>query len=149
MVTVDRRGASRRSDASPLVLKRADVSVHQHNYAAPRPAGKRLRAEPPARQGGERHCRSPRGDSEDEDKRRTHNILERQRRDELRRNFLSLRQQVPAVAHNLKAAKAAVLKEAAAFVTQLTEEERRLRTLKEALTKRSRQLRRRLEQLRT
>ncbi|XP_017297297.1 transcriptional regulator Myc-B [Kryptolebias marmoratus] len=149
VVTVDRRRSSRRSDASPLVLKRAHVNIHQHNYAAPQPAGKRLKAEPPAKQGGGRRCWSPRSDGEDEDKRRTHNVLERQRRNELRRSFLSLRDEVPAVANNLKAAKVVILKKAAAFITEVREEERRLLAMKDTLTKRSRELRRRLQQLRT
>lgn len=134
-------------DPTPLVLKPADIiDIHLHNYAAPLPAGKQLKAMEP---GGRRRCWSPRSDCEDGDRRRTHNVLERQRRDQLRRNFLSLRDQVPTIEGNKKAAKVLVLKAAAAFIAEVQEEERNLLTMKEALTMRSRQLRRRLEWLGT
>nr|XP_046265257.1 transcriptional regulator Myc-B-like isoform X2 [Scatophagus argus] len=151
VVTVDRRKASRRPDgssrpdASPLVLKRSHINIHQHNYAARQPAGKRPKAE-----GGGRRCWSPRSDGEDDkDKRRTHNVLERQRRNELKRSFAALRDEVPAVANNDKAAKVVILKTATEFIAEVREDERRLLTTKEQLRKRSRQLRHRLEQLRT
>ncbi|XP_070701343.1 transcriptional regulator Myc-1-like isoform X2 [Pempheris klunzingeri] len=166
VVTVERRRASRRSessrpDASPLVLKRSHVNIHQHNYAAQQPpqtpqlpAGKRVKSESSspaaARQGGGRRCWSPRPDGEDDqDRRRTHNVLERQRRNELKRSFLGLKEQVPAVANNHKAAKVAILKKATEFVMEVREDERRLLAMKEALRKRSRELQHRLEQLRT
>ncbi|XP_037537355.1 myc proto-oncogene protein [Nematolebias whitei] len=143
VVTLDT--TSWRPDPAPLVLKPAHIiDIHLHNYAAPLTAGKRLKAVGP---GGRRRCWSPRSDSED--RRRTHNVLERQRRDQLRRNFLSLRDQVPAVEGNGKVAKVLVLKEAAAFIAEVREEERSLLMMKEALTMRSRQLRQRLEWLGT
>eukprot|EP00064_Thunnus_orientalis_P013291 superscaffoldBa00002140_g13330 len=57
---------------------------------------------------------SPRGssDSEDSERRRNHNILERQRRNDLRSSFLMLRDHVPELAHNEKAAKVLILKKA-------------------------------------
>ncbi|XP_028283205.1 transcriptional regulator Myc-like isoform X2 [Parambassis ranga] len=152
VVTVDRRKASCRSDSSPLVLKRSHVSIHQHNYAAQQPAGKRMKAESAClapRQRDGRRCCSPRSDSEDEDRRRTHNVLERQRRTELRMSFLALREEVPALANHQKAAKVVVLKRATEFIQEVRADQRRLLTMKDELTKRSRELRRRLEQLRT
>ncbi|MEQ2218089.1 hypothetical protein XENOCAPTIV_029205, partial [Xenoophorus captivus] len=152
VVTVDRQRTSRRSDALPLVLKRSHINIQQHNYAAPQPAGKRLKvAESPAtaKQSGGRRCWSPRSDGEDEDRRRTHNVLERQRRNELRMSFLALRDQIPAVANNDKAAKVVILKRATEFIREVGEDERRLLRKKDELTKRSRELKRRLEQLRT
>ncbi|XP_047223756.1 transcriptional regulator Myc-B-like [Girardinichthys multiradiatus] len=152
VVTVDRQRTSRRSDALPLVLKRSHINIQQHNYAAPQPAEKRLKvAESPAtaKQSGGRRCWSPRSDGEDEDRRRTHNVLERQRRNELRISFLALRDQIPAVANNDKAAKVVILKRATEFIREVGEDERRLLRKKDELTKRSRELKRRLEQLRT
>ncbi|XP_036938912.1 transcriptional regulator Myc-B-like isoform X3 [Acanthopagrus latus] len=162
VVTVDRRKTSRRSDgsrqnASPLVLKRSHINIHQHNYAAQQPAShrpKRSKTEngcPAApRQTGGRRCWSPRSDGEeDDDKRRTHNVLERQRRNELKMSFMALRDEVPAVANNDKAAKVLILKKATQFVTEIREDERRLLTMKDELRKRSRELKHRLEQLRT
>ncbi len=166
MVTVDRRKVSRRSDTSsrpdtsPLVLKRSHINIHQHNYAAQQPsathaqpAGKRIKLEsscPAPRQSGGRRCWSPRSDGEDNsDKRRTHNVLERQRRNELKMSFLALRDQVPAVANNDKAAKVVILKKATEFIVEIQEDERRLLTMKDKLRKRSRELKHRLEQLRT
>ncbi|XP_073347077.1 transcriptional regulator Myc-A-like isoform X2 [Pagrus major] len=163
VVTVDRRKASQQSDsssrrdASPLVLKRSHINIHQHNYAAQQPAShrpKRLKTEsgcPAAqRQSGGRRCLSPRSDGEDDDdKRRTHNVLERQRRNELKMSFMALRDEIPAIANNDKVAKVLILKKATEFIAEIREEEKRLLTMKDELRKRSRQLKHRLEQLRT
>ncbi|KAM4728568.1 transcriptional regulator Myc-B-like [Anableps anableps] len=149
VVTVDRQRTSR---PSPLVLKRPHLNIHQHNYAAPQPTGKRTKlAEPAAakRSSGGRRCWSPRSDGEDEDRRRTHNVLERQRRNELRISFLALREQIPALAANHKAAKVVILRRATEFIREVRADERRLLKKKDELTKRSRELRQRLEQLRT
>lgn len=157
VVTVDRRKVSRRSgagsrpDASPLVLKRSHINIHQHNYAAQQPsspvqqpAGKRMKSENSWRSW------SPRSDGEDSnDKRRTHNVLERQRRNELKMSFLALRDQVPAVAANDKAPKVVILKTATEFIVKVREDERRLLATKDELRKRSRELKQRLERLRT
>ncbi|XP_041659481.1 transcriptional regulator Myc-like isoform X2 [Cheilinus undulatus] len=153
VVTVDRRTASRHSEnssrrsISPLVLKRSHIDIHQHNYAAQQPAGKRLKPQstcPAPRQS------SPRSDGEDyEDKRRIHNVLERQRRNELKMSFLTLRDEIPALANNDRAAKVVILKKATEFIKEMREEERRLLTTKDELRRRSRELRHRLKQLRT
>lgn len=148
VVTVDRRKASQRSggtSSSPLVLKRSHINIHQHNYAAQQPAGKRLKP-----QSAGRRCFSPRSDGEDnEDKRRTHNVLERQRRNELKMSFLALRDQIPALAKNERAPKVVILKRATEFIEEVREDERRLLRTKEELRRRSRELRHRLKLLRT
>ncbi|XP_071776704.1 N-myc protein isoform X2 [Centroberyx gerrardi] len=94
---------------------------------------------------------SPRGgsDSEDSERRRNHNILERQRRNDLRSSFLTLRDHVPELAHNEKAAKVLILKKAAEYVSSLETEEMRLQQEKDRLQARRQQLMRRLEQART
>lgn len=122
VVTVDRRKSSRRSHTSPLVLKRSHVNIHQHNYAAQQPPEKRVKAESSSaapRQSGGRRCWSPKSEGEDNDKRRTHNVLERQRRNELKMSFMVLRDEVPAVANNEKAAKVVILKKAAEFIMEV------------------------------
>ncbi|XP_049888481.1 transcriptional regulator Myc-B-like isoform X1 [Epinephelus moara] len=166
VVTVDRRKVSRqsdtssRADASPLVLKRSHINIHQHNYAAQQPSAtlqqpavKRIKMESSCsalRPSGGRRCCSPRSDGEDnDDKRRTHNVLERQRRNELKMSFMTLRDEVPVVANNDRAAKVVILKKATEYICEIREDERRLLTMKEALRKRSRELKHRLEQLRT
>lgn len=94
---------------------------------------------------------SPRGssDSEDSERRRNHNILERQRRNDLRSSFLTLRDHVPELAHNEKAAKVLILKKATEYVSSLETEEMRLAQEKDRLQSRRQQLMRRLEQART
>lgn len=152
VVTVDRRKSSRRSHTSPLVLKRSHVNIHQHNYAAQQPPEKRVKAESSSaapRQSGGRRCWSPKSEGEDNDKRRTHNVLERQRRNELKMSFMVLRDEVPAVANNEKAAKVVILKKAAEFIMEVREQERKLLAKKDELRKRSRELKQRLQQLRT
>ncbi|XP_017261833.1 transcriptional regulator Myc-A [Kryptolebias marmoratus] len=162
---------------SPLVLKRCHVSTHQHNYAAhpsmrhEQPAVKRLKLESSGggRGGGggggssnnsssssrvlkqissNRKCSSPRtSDTEDYDKRRTHNVLERQRRNELKLSFFALRDEIPEVANNEKAAKVVILKKAAECICSMQSDEQRLVSLKEQLRRRSELLRQRLAQL--
>ncbi|XP_019735469.1 transcriptional regulator Myc-A isoform X2 [Hippocampus comes] len=168
VVTVEKRQAVKRCDwscggpAGPLVLKRCQVSTQQHNYAA-HPAGKRLKMEGGAVCGGasqsrvlkqisgNRKCSSPRSspsDSEEHDKRRTHNVLERQRRNELKLSFLALRDQIPDVANNHKAAKVLILQKAAECVRGMQADERRLLSLKEQLRRRGQLLAHKLSALR-
>ncbi|KAL1253824.1 hypothetical protein QQF64_016053 [Cirrhinus molitorella] len=93
---------------------------------------------------------SPRcSDSEDSERRRNHNILERQRRNDLRSSFLTLRDQVPELAHNDKAAKVVILKKATEYVSSLEAQELRLQQEKDRLQARRQQLLRKLEQTRT
>ncbi|CAG5896174.1 unnamed protein product [Menidia menidia] len=162
---------------SPLVLKRCHVSTHQHNYAAhpstrhEPPAAKRLKLEGAGGGGGggggvagggggsshsrvlkqissNRKCWSPRtSDTEDYDKRRTHNVLERQRRNELKLSFFALRDEIPEVANNEKAAKVVILKKAAECIYSMQSDEQRLLSLKEQLRRKSELLKQRLARL--
>uniref|UniRef100_A0A4W3JAI3 Transcriptional regulator n=1 Tax=Callorhinchus milii TaxID=7868 RepID=A0A4W3JAI3_CALMI len=142
---------------SPLVLKRCHVPIHQHNYAAPspQPPAKRPKVETGrilkqiSTNSSKAKCPSPRSsDSEENDKRRTHNVLERQRRNELKLSFFALRDQIPEVAKNDKAAKVVILKKATEHVLSIQSMEQRLITEKEQLRKKREQLKHRLEQLR-
>lgn len=176
VVTVEKRQAVKRCDPSPsetrhpspLVLKRCHVSTHQHNYAAhpsmrhEQPAVKRLKLESSSNGGGgggshsrvlkqissNRKCSSPRtSDTEDYDKRRTHNVLERQRRNELKLSFFALRDEIPEVANNEKAAKVVILKKATECIYSMQSNEQRLLSLKEQLSRKSELLKQRLAQL--
>lgn len=159
VVTVEKRKSAKKCDASPVVLKRCHVTIQQHNYAAQPsthtepPAVKRLRFDgigtrTPRHVGSTRKCASPKtSDSEDHDKRRTHNVLERQRRNELKLSFFALRDEVPAVANNEKAAKVVILKKATEFIVGLQAEERKLLSTKEQLRRKCEHLKRRLEML--
>uniref|UniRef100_A0A3P9HJ54 Transcriptional regulator n=1 Tax=Oryzias latipes TaxID=8090 RepID=A0A3P9HJ54_ORYLA len=159
---------------SPLVLKRCHVSTHQHNYAAhpsmrhEQRAVKRLKLESSSSGGGgggggggssshgrvlkqissNRKCSSPRtSDTEDYDKRRTHNVLERQRRNELKLSFFALRDEIPEVANNEKAAKVVILKKATECIYSMQSDEQRLISFKEQLRRKSELLKQRLAQL--
>lgn len=157
VVTVDRRKASLELDGGPdssqMVLKRSHLNIHQQPPATlQQPAGKRIKSQdagPTLRRSGGHSCCSPRSDGEDGDKRRTHNVLERQRRNELNRSFLALREQIPALADNHKTAKVAILKEATELITEVRLDEERLMVMKDELRKRSRELKDRMKQLRT
>ncbi|XP_023692041.1 N-myc protein [Paramormyrops kingsleyae] len=167
-------GPSGQSAARPpqeLILKRGAPIHQQHNYAAPSPyaeeedapaPAKKAKGEPPraGKAGGNvppaaapqrlRKNDSPRGsDSEDSERRRNHNILERQRRNDLRSSFLLLRDHVPELARNEKAAKVVILKKAAEYLCTLEDDERRLQLEKDRLQVRRQQLIRRLELART
>ncbi|XP_056440240.1 transcriptional regulator Myc-A isoform X2 [Gadus chalcogrammus] len=94
---------------------------------------------------GNRKCASPRtSDTEDCDKRRTHNVLERQRRNELKLSFFALRDEIPEVANNEKAAKVVILKKATECIYGMQTDEERLLSVKEQLQRRSEALRQRL-----
>uniref|UniRef100_A0A663N8U0 BHLH domain-containing protein n=1 Tax=Athene cunicularia TaxID=194338 RepID=A0A663N8U0_ATHCN len=67
------------------------------------------------------------------DKRRTHNVLERQRRNELKLSFFALRDQIPEVANNEKAPKVVILKKATEYVLSIQSDEHRLIAEKEQL----------------
>lgn len=95
-----------------------------------------------------RKCSSPRtSDTEDYDKRRTHNVLERQRRNELKLSFFALRDEIPEVANNEKAAKVVILKKATECIYSMQSDEQRLLLLKEQLNRKSELLKQRLAQL--
>ncbi|XP_076829875.1 transcriptional regulator Myc-B [Brachyhypopomus gauderio] len=157
VVTVEKRKSVKCEPAhSPVVLKRCHVNVHQHNYAArpsarrEQPAVKRIKFESSRvikQIGHNRKARveSPKtSDSEDNDKRRTHNVLERQRRNELKLSFFALRDEVPDVANNEKAAKVVILKKATEFITHMQDEEKRLVSTKEQLRRKCEHLKKRL-----
>ncbi|XP_007530361.1 myc proto-oncogene protein [Erinaceus europaeus] len=143
---------------SPLVLKRCHVSTHQHNYAAPPstrkdyPTAKRARLDSGRvlkQISNNRKCASPRSsDTEENDKRRTHNVLERQRRNELKRSFFALRDQIPELENNEKAPKVVILKKATSYIQAVQTEEQKLLSEKDLLRKRREHLKHRLEQLR-
>lgn len=162
VVTVDKKKYAVGWDSthSPLVLKRCHVNSHQHNYAAPpvvlqseQPSVKRSRRDNSGR--GLKHvsashkCSSPAvSDMEDNDKRRTHNVLERQRRNELKLSFFALRDEIPDVANNEKAAKVVILKKATECVLGIQTEEQKLQGLKERLERRNELLKLKLDDLR-
>ncbi|XP_077207616.1 myc proto-oncogene protein [Paroedura picta] len=167
VVTVEKRQpSSKKSESSshskpphsPLVLKRCHVPIHQHNYAAPPstrvvyPSAKRLKLDSGRvlkQISNNRKCSSPRtSDSEENDKRRTHNVLERQRRNELKLSFFALRDQIPEVANNEKAPKVVILKKATEYVLSIQTDEHRLIAEKEQLRRRREQLKSKLQQLR-
>ncbi|XP_060099204.1 myc proto-oncogene protein [Heteronotia binoei] len=167
VVTVEKRQpASKKSESnthskpphSPLVLKRCHVPIHQHNYAASPstrveyPSSKRLKLDNGRvlkQISNNRKCSSPRtSDSEENDKRRTHNVLERQRRNELKLSFFALRDQIPEVANNEKAPKVVILKKATEYVLSIQSDEHRLIAEKEQLRRRREQLKNKLQQLR-
>ncbi|KAJ8260367.1 hypothetical protein GJAV_G00181300 [Gymnothorax javanicus] len=133
-----------------LEIQQQEIQL-QHNYAAPRPASP-CRSEPPKRARGDpprlRQHLAP-GDPEDEEeRRRTHNVMERQRRNELKNCFLRLRDHVPELSHNDKASKVQILKKARESIRGLEAEMLRLASKRERLRQRQEQLRARMEQLR-
>ncbi|XP_010000696.1 PREDICTED: N-myc proto-oncogene protein [Chaetura pelagica] len=151
-----------RTPQNELILKRCAPIHQQHNYAAPSPyvesedapPQKKLKVEvprpvkptiPPKPKSS-----SPRSsDSEDSERRRNHNILERQRRNDLRSSFLTLRDHVPELVKNEKAAKVVILKKATEYVHSLQAEEQKLLLEKEKLQARQQQLLKKIEYKRT
>ncbi|KAJ8289394.1 hypothetical protein GJAV_G00000770 [Gymnothorax javanicus] len=86
-------------------------------------------------------------DSEDSDRRKAHNILERKRRSDLRSRFLALRDQIPGLASGAKTAKVVILTRATELLQQLQATERRDAQERRRLRARQKQLLGRLSKL--
>ncbi|XP_078804038.1 myelocytomatosis oncogene homolog isoform X2 [Oryzias latipes] len=151
------------------VLQRHQLEIQlQHNYAAPCPASppptssKRSRGS----NGSSRPHHSLRGATssawssarnlpstncvemeDEEERRRSHNVMERQRRNELKKCFTRLRDAVPELTRNHKASKVVILKKARDSICSLEEEERRLQARRLRLHARQEQLKARLQLL--
>ncbi|XP_036398552.1 protein L-Myc-1b-like [Megalops cyprinoides] len=154
------------------------IHQQQHNYAAPspdsdpedEPPGKKAKREPcchhpgPAPSHAEKkppasaptpapappsQTDSPHSsDSEDTDKRKTHNFLERKRRNDLRSRFLALRDQIPGLANSTKTPKVVILTQAAEYLEQLHTSDRHKAQERRQLKARQQQLLKRLAELR-
>ncbi|KAG8445671.1 hypothetical protein GDO86_010445 [Hymenochirus boettgeri] len=152
-----------KSTHSEVILKRCAPVHQQHNYAAPSPYVETEEVAPPQKKQKNELPRlvksmmqpkpkssSPRNyDSEDSERRRNHNILERQRRNDLRSSFLTLRDHVPELIKNDKAAKVVILKKATEYVHTLHNDEEKLLQEKEKLQVIQQQLVKKIEHLRS
>lgn len=132
-------------------LKRSHLEIQQqHNYAAPRPA-----SPPPPKhsvkrvRGNMRHLTSRHACDleDDEERRRTHNVMERQRRNELKNCFLHLRDHVPELSNNDRASKVMILKRAKESIRNLESEGQRLSQKRDRLKEKQKKLKARLQQL--
>ncbi|NXM47496.1 MYCN protein, partial [Gymnorhina tibicen] len=154
--------SSVRTQQNGLILKRCAPIHQQHNYAAPSPfveteeapPQKKLKIEVPRPvkpmiQPKPKSSSPRNSDSEDSERRRNHNILERQRRNDLRSSFLTLRDHVPELVQNEKAAKVVILKKATEYVHSLQAEEQKLLLEKEKLQARQEQLLKKIDYKRT
>ncbi|KAL1765188.1 S-Myc [Sigmodon hispidus] len=144
-----------RAQPSRLILKRGVLIHEQHNYAAPplpyvdsedTPLRKKLKSQASP---GPRKSFLPlkpmrlgpsNTDLEDLERRRNHNMMERQRRESMRSSFLILRDLVPELVHNEKAAKVVILKKATEYIHTLQADEYRLLVEREKLHAKQQQL---------
>ncbi|XP_029973470.1 protein L-Myc-1b-like [Salarias fasciatus] len=85
-------------------------------------------------------------DTEDVDRRRNHNFLERKRRNDLRSRFLALRDQIPGL-ESAKTPKVAILTQATEYLVELHSREKRQLQEKKRLRSRQQQLLRKLSEL--
>ncbi|XP_028819486.1 protein L-Myc-1b [Denticeps clupeoides] len=86
-------------------------------------------------------------DCEDTDKRRTHNFLERKRRNDLRSRFLALRDEIPGLANCPKTPKVVILTKATEYLRLLHSSDRHKTQERKQLKNRQQQLLRRLAEL--
>eukprot|EP00062_Callorhinchus_milii_P027240 gi/632990298/ref/XP_007884104.1/ PREDICTED: myc proto-oncogene protein-like [Callorhinchus milii] len=144
-------------------IQRCNLHIQQqHNYAAPAPSSalppppapqdrepprKRARAE--AGSGGQQSTGTADIGGEEEERRRTHNVLERQRRNELKVCLTALRDQVPELAHNHKASKVLILRQAAQHISRLQTQQHRLSREQQRLHHKQERLRLKLHRIRT
>ncbi|XP_053545421.1 transcriptional regulator Myc-A-like [Bombina bombina] len=140
-------------------LKRCHVCNDHHNYTAPPstkadcPSSKRTRLESKTsvldQVSNHSKCTSPRTPGQKRSHNRpSHNVLERQRRKELRLSFIALRDQIPEIANNEKASTLVILKKATEYVLSMREDERWLSREVDELRIRNKQLKEKLNQLR-
>lgn len=159
-----------RADPCP---KRFHMSVHrqQHNYAARSPDSE---PEPEEEEEDDEYDEEPQSkrtcstssqqsgsqtsqpttpsdtpqnsDTEDTDRRRNHNFLERKRRNDLRSRFLALRDQIPGL-ESAKTPKVAILTQATEYLMELHTREKRQLQEKKRLRSRQQQLLRKLSEL--
>lgn len=153
-----------RADPCP---KRFHASVHrqQHNYAARSPDSdleykeeedNDSDEEPPSKLTWNKSASSSphaspsetpqNSDTEDTDRRRNHNYLERKRRNDLRSRFLALREQIPGL-ESAKTPKVAILTHATDYLMELHSTERRHLKEKRHLKTRQQWLLRRVSEL--
>ncbi|KAM4542902.1 protein L-Myc-1b-like [Odontesthes bonariensis] len=85
-------------------------------------------------------------DSEDTDRRRNHNFLERKRRNDLRSRFLALRDQIPGL-ESSKTPKVVILTQATEYLVELNGREKQQLQEKKRLRSRQQQLLRKLTEL--
>ncbi|XP_060774185.1 myelocytomatosis oncogene homolog [Neoarius graeffei] len=149
--TFTRSQQQKDDDRREQALKRCHFEIQQqHNYAAPRPTSPPLPLPSVKRvRGNTRHFTSRHTCDleDDEERRRTHNVMERQRRNELKNCFLRLRDHVPELSNNDKASKVMILKRAKESIRNLESETQRLGQKRDRLRKKQEQLKARLELL--
>lgn len=162
-----------RADPCP---KRFHMSVHrqQHNYAARSPDSEpepehdeeeeEYEEEPQCKRTCQESSQQPgssarlshsasnsdspqSSDTEDSDRRRNHNFLERKRRNDLRSRFLALRDQIPGLVESAKTPKVAILTQATEYLVQLHTREKQQVQEKKRLKARQQQLLRKLADL--
>ncbi|ROK35757.1 Protein L-Myc-1b [Anabarilius grahami] len=86
-------------------------------------------------------------DCEDTDKRKTHNFLERKRRNDLRSRFLALRDEIPGLVDCPKTPKVVILTKATEYLRSLHISDKQKAQEKKQLKSRQQQLLRRLAEL--
>ncbi|CAB1350463.1 unnamed protein product [Coregonus sp. 'balchen'] len=133
--------SNQNSESKPHVAV-ATAGSESHDANTPSPCGS---ASPPSP--FSHPCSPQSSDCEDTDKRKTHNFLERKRRNDLRSRFLTLRDEIPGLAECPKTPKVAILTRATEYLAQLHSSERKRAQEKRQLKARQQQLLRRLAQL--
>ncbi|CAB1354306.1 unnamed protein product [Coregonus sp. 'balchen'] len=132
------------SSGSHHKRSRASDSHRHHHHGS---SGRSSRHHPSSHYQSSSSRQSP--DVEDEEERRhTHNVMERQRRNELKNCFLRLRDNVPELSNNDKASKVVILKKARDSIRSLELEGQRLNAKRDKLRDGQEQLKAKLEQLR-
>ncbi|XP_010871439.4 protein L-Myc-1b [Esox lucius] len=134
------------SDGKPPRVPLATVGSDSSNANKPSPASSLSQRSSCPRSSS--YPSSPQwSDCEDTDKRKTHNFLERKRRNDLRSRFLALRDEIPGLAECPKTPKVAILTRATEYLQRLHSSERQRVQETRQLKARQQQLLRRLAQL--
>lgn len=88
-------------------------------------------------------------ESDDEQRRASHNVLERKRRNDLKYSFQVLRGQIPELEDNQRAPKVTILRKAAEYIKQIRDKEEELQNRMAKERRKESKLLRRLADLRT
>lgn len=88
-------------------------------------------------------------ESDDEQRRASHNVLERKRRNDLKYSFQVLRGQIPELLDNQRAPKVTILRKAADYIKQIREKEEDMQIRLAKEQRRESKLKQRLAYLKT
>ncbi len=145
VVSIDKPDLKRKL-SEPCISEAAETKVLKRTKSLPNRTSSKSSRKATDDSSSDNSSRSPRGqkssagDESDSDRRASHNVLERKRRNDLKSSFHTLRSYIPSLLAQEKAAKVVILKKAADYINELKFEEEELAQEREELKCKQREL---------